>query len=58
MATVYSAALPQSAGIAASPRPVATGAATPLGATVTADGVNFSVYSKHATRVELLLFES
>ena len=29
----------------------------PLGATVYPGGVNFSVYSKHATLVELLLFE-
>jgi glycogen operon protein len=28
----------------------------PLGATVTDEGVNFSVFSKHATRMELLLF--
>lgn len=30
----------------------------PLGATVTADGVNFSLYSKNGDSVELLLFES
>ena len=34
-----------------------TGTSSPLGATVSAGGVNFSVFSKHATRVELLLFE-
>src|SRR5262249_23851265 len=28
-----------------------------VGSTVTADGVNFCVYSKHATAVELLLFD-
>jgi len=33
------------------------GAGAPLGPTVTADGVNFSVFSKRATGVELLLFE-
>ena len=33
------------------------GAADPLGATVTGDGVNFSVFSKHATSVDLLLFD-
>ena len=33
-----------------------TGTASPLGATPCRDGVNFSVYSKHATGVELLLF--
>ena len=30
---------------------------TPLGATVTADGVNFSVFSRHATGLDLLLFD-
>jgi isoamylase len=33
------------------------GASAPLGATPSAEGVNFSVYSKHATGVELLLFD-
>ena len=33
------------------------GRSSPLGATVSANGVNFSVYSKHASRIELLLFE-
>ena len=33
------------------------GSSAPLGATVTADGVNFSVFSKSATAVELLLFD-
>ena len=33
------------------------GRSSPLGATVSADGTNFSVYSKHATGVELLLFD-
>jgi len=33
------------------------GAAHPLGATPTADGVNFSVFSEHATDVTLLLFD-
>ena len=35
-----------------------TGNSAPLGATVTPDGVNFSVFSKHATRIELLLFDA
>jgi len=35
----------------------APGDPSPLGATVTADGVNFSVFSKHATGIELLLFD-
>src|SRR6185369_17812042 len=36
---------------------VRIGATAPLGATVTADGVNFSVFSKYATGVDLLLFD-
>ncbi len=42
-------------------RPVAQetkeGRSFPLGATLSADGANFSVYSKHATGIELLLFD-
>ena len=34
------------------------GVAQPLGATPTPGGVNFSVYSEHATSVTLLLFDS
>ena len=34
-----------------------SGASAPLGAAVVAGGVNFSVYSKHATAVDLLLFD-
>ena len=30
----------------------------PLGATVTSEGVNFAIYSRHATGVRLLLFDS
>jgi glycogen operon protein len=33
------------------------GNSAPLGATLTADGVNFSVFSKRATAIELLLFD-
>jgi glycogen operon protein len=33
------------------------GAPAPLGATVSAAGANFSVFSKHATGIELLLFD-
>jgi glycogen operon protein len=33
------------------------GASNPLGATIAADGVNFSVFSKHATGMDLLLFD-
>jgi glycogen operon protein len=36
---------------------VGEGASAPLGATVHPDGVNFSVFSKNASRVELLLFD-
>ena len=36
----------------------APGEAAPLGATVQANGVNFSVYSRQATLIELLLFDS
>ena len=36
---------------------LATGSSAPLGATPCPDGVNFSVYSKHATAIELLLFD-
>jgi isoamylase len=36
---------------------VGTGSSAPLGATVGAGGVNFSVFTKSATRVELLLFD-
>jgi isoamylase len=34
------------------------GVPLPLGATVTPDGVNFSIFSKHATHVTLVLFKS
>jgi isoamylase len=37
---------------------IEVGSSSPLGATVRSDGVNFSVYSKNATLVELLLFDS
>src|SRR5215216_1039427 len=36
----------------------AAGAPAPLGATIRPQGVNFSIFSKNATFVELLLFES
>ena len=35
-----------------------SGKSFPLGASVTAEGTNFSVYSKNATGIELLLFEA
>jgi len=37
--------------------PVSPGASSPLGATVSSGGVNFSVFSKRASLVELLLFD-
>lgn len=37
-------------------RAIAKGAYYPLGATLTAGGANFAVYSKHAQEVFLLLF--
>ena len=36
---------------------VTSGASAPLGATVGPNGVNFSVFSKQASLVELLLFD-
>ncbi len=36
---------------------VGISSASPLGATVSNDGVNFSVFSRHATAIELLLFD-
>jgi len=38
-------------------RAVESGEPAPLGATLQPGGVNFSVFSKHASRVELLLFD-
>ena len=40
------------------PRFAQPGLSYPLGATITPNGVNFSVYSKSCQRVELLLFDS
>ncbi|HXG32852.1 MAG TPA: glycogen debranching protein GlgX [Bryobacteraceae bacterium] len=40
------------------PFPVERGRPHPLGADVTPEGVNFSLFSAHATGVELLLFET
>lgn len=34
------------------------GSSSPLGATVTSEGVNFSIFSRHASEVELLLFDT
>ncbi|MGE3911319.1 MAG: glycogen debranching enzyme, partial [Chloroflexota bacterium] len=45
------------AASAGAPYVVEAGEPHPLGATVTATGVNFSVFSEHATSIELLLFD-
>ena len=37
---------------------IGTGRAAPLGATFDGDGVNFAVFSEHATRVELCLYDT
>ena len=37
---------------------VEEGSSSPLGATPSANGVNFSVFSRHATGVQLLLFDA
>ncbi|OPH81422.1 hypothetical protein B2M20_17760 [Nitrobacter vulgaris] len=37
---------------------VTSGTSAPLGATVLPGGVNFSIFSKHAVMLELLLFDS
>ncbi len=39
------------------PEPITKGRSSPLGATVSREGANFSVYSKHAAGIELLLFD-
>src|SRR5260370_5280951 len=36
---------------------VAVGCSSPLGATVVPGGVNFSIFSRNASRVELVLFD-
>ncbi|TWU10839.1 glycogen debranching protein GlgX [Allorhodopirellula heiligendammensis] len=47
----------QSQGLAVQARSSEVGHSYPLGATVQAGGVNFSLFSRRATSVELLLFE-
>lgn len=39
------------------PFPIRPGHASPLGATIDGDGVNFAVFSRHATKVMLCLFD-
>ncbi len=48
---------PEFAGSRASQRLVDRGRSFPLGATVLAEGVNFSVFSRQASQVDLLLFD-
>src|SRR5208282_3107407 len=43
--------------LTAMPRTVNPGRSSPLGATIADGGVNFSVFSRNATAIELLLFE-
>ena len=43
--------------MAADPLPATAGVSHPIGATVTDAGTNFCVYAKHASRVDLLLFD-
>ncbi len=38
-------------------RKISSGSPAPLGATLHSNGVNFAVFSQHATKVELVLFE-
>src|SRR5512147_2576185 len=38
--------------------PVTAGRSAPIGATVCPGGVNFSIFSRDATRIDLLLFDS
>src|ERR1700688_1407477 len=46
-----------SAGARAAKSVESSGQSSPLGATVLPGGVNFSVYSRSATKLELLLFD-
>ena len=39
------------------PFPIRAGTSSPLGATFDGDGVNFAVFSRHATQVSLCLFD-
>ncbi|MGC2204042.1 MAG: isoamylase, partial [Stellaceae bacterium] len=61
VATALRAGLEEIAPEFAEPRaaqgPVHTGRSFPLGATVLREGVNFSVFSRQASRVDLLLFD-
>ena len=48
---------PATVTLGAAGAPSQAGQGFPLGATVLGDGVNFSVYSRQASRVDLLLFD-
>ncbi len=50
--------VPAAAGECQCPKdPLGVGRSFPLGATVTGGGANFSVFSRQASRIELLLFD-
>ena len=55
--TIYPAQHIAIADAAAAATPSHIGQSSPLGATILPRGVNFSVFSRQATRVELLLFD-
>jgi isoamylase len=55
--TVPAAALDRMPAMAELAEGVTPGSSSPLGATLCRDGVNFSVFSRHATGLELLLFD-
>jgi isoamylase len=56
--TALSLNLNRAARISLTPSSIGAGTSSPLGASVQPGGVNFSIYSKNATSVELLLFDS
>ncbi len=53
-----SVAIPATAPMSATLAPVQAGSSHPIGASLTPDGVNVSVYAKRASSVELVLFDS
>jgi glycogen operon protein len=53
-----SEARPPAIALDAAAAPVGAGSSAPLGATVQPGGVNFSVFSREATHIQLLLFDS
>jgi pullulanase/glycogen debranching enzyme len=53
----FAGTAPEFAESRAPQRPVDMGRSFPLGATILAEGVNFSVFSRRASRLDLLLFD-